>query len=210
MARFVILLNGPMHPSERLKGQIRGARVIAADGGIRHADTLGVRPQVWLGDFDSSRGQLQEKWSDVRRLEWPEDKDFSDGELAINHALGEGASEIMLVGALGGRADLGFSHLMALIHLEQNGIAAFASDGKQEIWPLTEAMRIPEIPENSRLSIAAVAPIEGLNLAGTRWPLSNASLAPHHTLGMSNIVTGKLSISISGGYGFVFVSQIPE
>lgn len=49
MSTFVILLGGDLVVTERLKRQIAGARVLAADGGIRHAEALGVEPELWLG-----------------------------------------------------------------------------------------------------------------------------------------------------------------
>jgi thiamine pyrophosphokinase len=41
-AHFSILLGGTLTPTPRLLCQIAGSRVIAADGGILHAETLAV------------------------------------------------------------------------------------------------------------------------------------------------------------------------
>ena len=60
MTLFLILLGGELTVTERLMRQISGARVIAADSGMRHAAALGVNPELWIGDFDSSDAALQE------------------------------------------------------------------------------------------------------------------------------------------------------
>ena len=52
--RFSILLGGSLMPTDRLAQQTRGSRVIAADRGILHAETLGLAVELWVGDFDST------------------------------------------------------------------------------------------------------------------------------------------------------------
>ena len=83
--------------------------VVAADGGIVHANLLGVRPLAWVGDFDSSEG-LSERFTDVPRLSFPRDKDATDFELALAHAVRLGATHVTVWGAFGGR----FDHTLAL------------------------------------------------------------------------------------------------
>ena len=54
MTCFAILLGGDLTVTPRLKSQIRGARVIAADSGMMHAAALHIMPELWVGDFDSA------------------------------------------------------------------------------------------------------------------------------------------------------------
>lgn len=49
MTTFTILLNGDLCVTDRLFHQIGNSRVIAADGGMRHAAALNVMPELWLG-----------------------------------------------------------------------------------------------------------------------------------------------------------------
>ncbi|MEO2037374.1 MAG: thiamine diphosphokinase, partial [Martelella sp.] len=55
---FTILLGGALAVDDRVLALVAGSRVIAADGGMRHAGALGVRPEVWVGDFDSTDADL--------------------------------------------------------------------------------------------------------------------------------------------------------
>ena len=65
MTRFAILLGGDMTPTARLRGQIKGARIIAADSGMMHAAALGVVPELWVGDFDSAGSELTMQYREV-------------------------------------------------------------------------------------------------------------------------------------------------
>ena len=80
--------------------------VVAADGGARHAGTLGVAIDVWVGDGDSideaTLGALEASGVPLERSR--QDKDESDAELAILAALRRGAGGIVVVGAWAARA----------------------------------------------------------------------------------------------------------
>src|SRR5690606_31815258 len=88
---FVILLGGTLDATPRVKAAIAGARIIAADGGMRHATLLGVTPEVWVGDFDSSSAGLIANWPNVPREPYPAAKNETDGALAVGTARGRGA-----------------------------------------------------------------------------------------------------------------------
>ena len=78
--------------------------------------TLGVMPELWVGDFDSVPDDLPAELAAVPREAFPPDKDKTDGELAVAEALARGATSLVLAGAFGGtRADHAFLHL-ALAH----------------------------------------------------------------------------------------------
>src|SRR5690606_26295611 len=102
MSRFAILLGGAVTRTPELEAEIAGARVIAADSGMRHAAALGVTPELWLGDFDSVTEDLLETYRDIPRQVFPREKDKTDGEIAIHAAIERGATSLVLVGAFGG------------------------------------------------------------------------------------------------------------
>ena len=103
--RFVVLMGGDLTVTRRLRSQVQKARVIAADGGMAHAETLDLSPELWVGDFDSTSEELAERHRNVARHAFPAEKDKTDGEIAIDEAVRLGAREIVMVGGLGGQAD---------------------------------------------------------------------------------------------------------
>ena len=100
MTRFAILLGGDLTVTPRLKSQIRGARVIAADSGMMHAAALHLVPELWVGDFDSAGSELTMQYREVPRETFPAEKDATDGAIAVDAALSRGATEIVLLGGL--------------------------------------------------------------------------------------------------------------
>lgn len=113
--KFTLLLAGELTVTDRLRAQIGGSRIIAADGGMTHAAAVGVMPELWLGDFDSSDKALIARYADVPRQSHPVAKDATDGELAVDEAVRLGASELLLAGGFGGQADHAFAHMMLLL-----------------------------------------------------------------------------------------------
>ena len=75
-------------------------------------------PDIVIGDFDSISSHeikwITEKAVETRRF--PPEKDQTDFELALDHAMKIGCKEIQVFGALGGRMD----HTLANISLLSN------------------------------------------------------------------------------------------
>ena len=93
--RAVIFANGGFsHPDPLLPGDF----VIAADGGARYCLELGITPHLVVGDFDSlDPASLQAlEQAGVELARYPERKDFTDLELALQHARLRGADEILI------------------------------------------------------------------------------------------------------------------
>ncbi|MBE9552232.1 MAG: thiamine diphosphokinase, partial [Proteobacteria bacterium] len=190
-------------PTDRLRGQVAGSRVIAADGGIRHASALGLDVELWVGDFDSTDRDLAACHGHVERQVHPAAKDKTDGEIAIDEALKRGAREIMLVGGLGGQSDHALGNIMLALGLARDGIRVVLSSGGEEAWPLLPGALALDIPPASRMSIVALSDLVGLSLTGVEWPLDDRMVKSGSSLTLSNTVVGPLEITLGQGYGVV-------
>ncbi|MFY8099630.1 MAG: thiamine diphosphokinase, partial [Allorhizobium sp.] len=80
---FTLLLGGNLTVTDRLRALTQGSRVIAADSGMRHAVGLGLTPELWVGDFDSSDSALIDRFPSVERRTYPAAKAVTDGEIAV-------------------------------------------------------------------------------------------------------------------------------
>lgn len=201
MSRFAILLGGDLVATPRLSRQLEGARIIAADSGMRHADALGLRPELWTGDFDSVEEGLRAFHADVPMEIFPPEKDQTDGEIAVQAALARGARELVLVGAFGGeRADHAYLHLAAALRLEEDGISCLLSSGVQEAKPLTPGKTAAfDYDDGTQFSVLAFSDLSGLTLSGAKWPLEDRFVPFGSSLTLSNEVRGTLSVRLAAG-----------
>lgn len=117
MSKAVIISAGSITDYSYTKAFIhKGDAVICADGGLVHAQKMGITPELTVGDFDSYQGALQ---GEVRRFN-PE-KDYTDTHIAVTEALDRGYKEIVLLGATGTRLDHTLSNIGLLEYITQMG-----------------------------------------------------------------------------------------
>ena len=105
--RCVIIAGSPDTNSDFLSEVIKpDDYVICADRGCNFAKQAGITPNLVVGDFDSEPDVLFPNCETVRLI--PE-KDDTDTMHSVDLALEKRFDEIAILGALGGRFDLGSS-----------------------------------------------------------------------------------------------------
>lgn len=211
MSRFVILLGGDLVRTPRVDRDVAGARVIAADGGMRHAAALGVVPELWTGDFDSVSDSLVAEWAHVPREVFPAGKDMTDGELAVVAALARGATSLVLAGAFGGaRADHAFLHLVLALRLFEQDVPTVLTGGAQEGQPLPLGAKAFDYAPGTLFSILGFSDLAGLSVEGARWPLHRINMPFGSSLTISNEVTENLQISLESGRAMLVAHPYPS
>lgn len=209
MSRFIILLGGKLVRTPRLDAQAAGARVIAADAGMNHAKTLGIMPELWVGDFDSVTKETEAEFAAVPQKRYPHDKDNTDGELAVAEALARGATSLVLAGAFGGRADHAFLHVALAIRRAKEGLPVIITSGNQEAHPLLPGSRDFDFDDGTLFSILGFSHLSGVSVMGARWPLDSVEVPFGTSLTLSNEVRGDLRISIAVGRAVLLAHPYP-
>ncbi|MCB8840732.1 thiamine diphosphokinase [Aurantimonas sp. VKM B-3413] len=211
MARFSILLAGRVDPTPALRDALAGSRVIAADDGIRHASALGLSPELWVGDFDSTPQHPAIELTSITREPFPRDKDQTDGELAIEAAIARGATHLTLVGALGGRrSDHAFTHLVLALRYAEAGLDVELFDGFEHGWPLLPSARRFDLAPGTQFSILKFSDLTGLTIAGAKWPLTDLTVPFQSILTQSNEALGPVEISIERGRAILLAQADPS
>lgn len=210
MSRFAILLGGDLVRTARLDAQVDSARVIAADSGMRHAQTLGLVPELWVGDFDSEPATLPEALAAVPRKRFPADKDQTDGEIAVAEALSLGATSLVLAGAFGGaRADHAFLHLAMAIRRAKEGIDVLLTSGDQEGYPLLPGTRTVDLAPDTLFSLLGFSHLSGLTIRGAKWPLERVEVPFGSSRTVSNEATGTVRVTLEVGRALLLAHPVP-
>lgn len=205
MSRIVVFANGKLNQSQVLKGHLRSTdRIFCANGGTIHALTLGLEPEVVVGDLDSLStdvvNSLKATGTAIHRH--PAAKDQTDLELTLDRALEQNPTEILLVSALGGRLDQMLANIFLLSRQIYRGIQMTLLDGYQ--WAaLIRAGETLTISgrKGDTVSLIPLSPtVSNVTFSGVQWPLEKAELEFGSTWSVSNQMTGtQAKVSISTG-----------
>jgi thiamine pyrophosphokinase len=192
LLRTLIFLAGERVAKERWLALCQGSLLIAADAGLAQLEEAGVHPDVLLGDFDSIANpeglSLQDRAPRV--LVYPEEKDQTDGEIAVEYALAQGAREVVLVGGWGRRADHALANVLLLVKLHQAGAYGWMLNQRSEMVLVQGQLRLGGRPGQT-FSLLPLTPCRGVSLRGGRYPMKDAELNPGETWGISNQFFGE-------------------
>jgi thiamine pyrophosphokinase len=182
----------------------RAGLVVGADGGASSLDRLGRHPDLLVGDLDSVEPALVSRLEDaglpVQRH--PADKDATDTELAVRAAVDAGATEVVLLGALGGdRLDHELANLLLLVDPELLSVPARIVRGPTTVRGLRTGTLGLDAAVGDLVSLLPVGgDAVGVTTEGLRWPLHAATLRIGRSRGISNeIVSVPASVALEGG-----------
>lgn len=178
------------------------AIVIAADGGAIEAGRLGMRVDRLVGDLDSAPAEVVARLrADGVPIErYPEDKDASDLELAIEVALREDAEHVLVLGGDGGRLDhlLGTGFLLASDRW--TGVQLDAVLGAALLHVVRDERALTGEPGELISLFAMGGPAVGVSTTGLRWRLDDDTIVPGSTRGLSNeFVDATATVRVRGG-----------
>ncbi len=210
MKSYTIVLDGHLQVTGRLISQIGNSNVVVADGAIRYIEALHVKPELWVGDFDSTGSGLKLKYNTIEQRSFPVAKDKTDGELAIDFALERGAERIILCGALGGkRSDHAFFHFAHALAMKKKGIDVLLTSGNEEGYAILPGHYTFDFPVGTIFSLIGFDDLGGLTIEGARWPLFEKNVPFGSSLTLSNEVNGKLQLHLSTGRALL-LATLPE
>lgn len=192
--RAVIIAGGQVKDGEPWQRWVQdGDWIIGVDGGAARALGWGLVPETVIGDMDSlpasDRAALEERG--CRFIEHPRAKDETDLELALTYAAREGAQEIVVLGALGGRLDHTLANVLLLALPTLDGVSVRIAEGREETRLVrggeTATLQGREGDLVSLLPLAGDA--YGVTTSGLAWELRSETLRFGFSRGVSNELT---------------------
>ncbi len=189
--KALVLAGSDITVADTLKELCKNADfVVAADSGVRHALALEVTPDLIVGDFDSATETDLALYPNIPRQTHPARKDLLDLELALQEAVARSATDLLIVGALGGRLDQTLAALFIAVRYQKHYQVTLHS-GHSAAYPLRagDALTL-DIPAGITFSVLGLE-ASRLSLEGPSYPLTNAALPFGVGLGVSNETTDE-------------------
>ena len=208
--RIIIIANGIVYP-EICNDVVKTDYIIGVDRAAYWLIQHRIVPNVAVGDFDSTSSdemaQLVKRNIEIKRF--PPEKDFTDSELAVRHAISLSPKSIVIYGGSGTRLDheLGVIHLLEICQLA--GIQAVFRNQTNEIAVIGRGRTILNKRRGSRyVSIVPITQTIQVSLSGFKYNLSKKIIHRGQTIGISNeFIRNQADIMIHRGKSFVIQSS---
>ena len=198
MQRCVIIGNADIMEYDRVKKCLKADDFfIFCDGGLKHMDALGVKPNLIIGDFDSASNPHM----DVETITLPCEKDDTDTFYAVKEAVKRGFEEFLLAGVVGNRFDHTMGNISILLYLDSIGKKGIIIDDYSEMEIVSDKPVYVEDEYSyfSLLNMTGCA--KGIKIEGAKYPLDDGEITCEYQYGISNeVLPGqKACISVSEG-----------
>jgi thiamine pyrophosphokinase len=212
--RAIIFANGVLSHPHQIQSLVEADDyIIAADGGTHHALQIGIVPNVIIGDLDSlapaDKAQIENAGGEI--IPFSPRKDETDLELALRHAVEKGATDIVLIAALGGRVDQTVANLFLLSLPELAGRNVSIVEGNQTIFLIRDTSSITGSPGDTVSILPIGGDAVGVSNQGFEWPLRDETLPSGSSRGVSNVLRRhQAQISVREGMLLCVVSKGTE
>ncbi|MDX6768387.1 MAG: thiamine diphosphokinase [Elusimicrobiota bacterium] len=191
----LLLANGELRDPKGARALARSvSAVLCADGGARHAKTLGLIPDWVVGDMDSLPRPAPKSWKDT--VYWCDfDEQRGDLAKALDFARQAGARKVYLAGALGGGLDHELVNLAVLEECPPGLELVVIGGGEARL--LGPGLHRPKLPKGRRFSLLA-APRARVTLTGARYGLADEHLR-RGSRGLGNRSEGAVVLRVRDG-----------
>ncbi len=213
----LIFLNGYYHSDEDklvrkfLKSLRSKPVLIAVDGGISFLQKIKLRPDYWISDMDSSPAIKKGFLTNVESIIFDNDKDKTDGELAVDLAIQIGIKNITIMGwydlasetdHLLGNLMLGFNSKFLKSKLKFRFLGS-----RQEIFPVNNAKLIINNNKGKTVSIVPVSKKIMFSTTGTKYKEINSTSLRGQTLTLRNEISANKATVMIRGQALVIINN---
>ena len=162
--------------------------VVAADSGLSHARDLGLAPGLVVGDMDSvDPVELDAaRAAGTRIVRHPEAKDATDLELAVDAALAEDPSRLVVVTGEGDRFGHALAVAMSLASARYASTPIEAWVGSAHLWVVRSETTLAGRPGELVSLLPLLGRAVGVTTTGLLYPLDDDDLEGGTTRGVSN------------------------
>ncbi len=181
--------------------------VICADKGWQNRAAHGIKPDMIVGDFDSSP-QPENPGADVTVL--PVVKDDTDTYYIARWIIENGYTDVLLAGVIGGkRIEHTIANIQTLLYFAQNRVNATALDKYSQLMVIHNGkITLPDMPGKFFSLFSLGDKAEGVYIKGAKYPLINYTITNYYPIGVSNEFIGEtVDISVENGSLLLVISD---
>ncbi len=184
--------------------------IICADSGIMHCHSLGLKADLWVGDFDSAdfdKYKTLPALKDAEIIRLNPIKDATDTEFALECAAKRSYNDISVIGAVGSRIDHSLANIFLMEKyfadniririINENNIIHFVRDNTIEL-------------KKGDMKYVSVLPLETVKVSnkGFIYSLNEELMYRTSSRGISNELAQEIGIiKIAGGSALVIESK---
>lgn len=207
MKKCVIICAAPLADISFYKNRIsEDDYVICADAGYVYAENAGIKPDLIVGDFDSS--SIPD--TDIETIILPVHKDDTDTMYAVREGIKRGCTDFVFLASTGGREDHTLANYSTLLYLKHHGCNGVIINENTSIFLVENEQIEIQNQQDKTFSIFPFA-CKGccVSLNGFYYPLSSYTLKADFPLGVSNVITSdNAQVSVSGGSAIICITAI--
>ncbi len=198
MSKKIIIVTGGELDEELTLGLLGDGQndyVIGVDRGVEFLYKNNITPSYIVGDFDSANPEIADYYRNQTHVpirEFNPVKDASDTEIAIRLALTLRATEIIILGATGGRMDHLWANVQSLMIPFKAGVSAKIVDKQNRISLIGgETVLKKSEAYGPYFSVFPLGKeVYGFSIEGAKYPLREHTLTPYNSLCVSNEIEG--------------------
>ncbi|MFP4198147.1 MAG: thiamine diphosphokinase [Halanaerobium sp.] len=176
--------------------------IIAVDGGANKLKSLGLMPDLIIGDLDSITNKNKKYYSqqNVKTIKYPVEKDQTDSEIAVDYCKENAFKQLYLAAALGGRIDQQLANLNLLEYIYELKISAKIISKRIEI-ALIDHKKVFTDRKGFRLSLIPQSyKVSGLSITGCKYNLDSQDIFRSKSRGISNLIESEeAEVSLKSG-----------
>ena len=180
--------------------------VICADRGWQNAVKQGIKPDMIVGDFDSSH-YPQDIDASVTVL--PVIKDDTDTFYIARYIVENGYTDVLMLGLIGGkRIEHTIANIQTLVYFAQNGVNATAMDKYSQLSVLKNSTVTLPAMDDKFFSLFSMGDMATISIKGAKYNLDDYTLTNSYPIGISNEFVGTpVEISVADGSVLLVITQ---
>ncbi|MDM8334838.1 thiamine diphosphokinase [Wolbachia pipientis] len=185
----IIVLNGEIPDSSFFE---QGIHIVAVNGGANRLLSIGVKPDLVVGDLDSVNPSLRASLNTI----YLPDQDYCDFSKTIAHLKTMKLLPSIITGITGGAID----HILQNINIFLSTGSIFYTPSPSMVgYSLEKGITHFSLPENTKISLLGI-PTAQISTQGLKWELHLSTLAfPGKSSCFNRSLCSEMSIEVHSG-----------